>query len=68
MDQPDQDLPCTWQEDREHYCRRCVNSSCPMNAVSKRRVDAYLRRNPAMREAWERAGYCVDDEKEVHDV
>lgn len=42
-----------------HYCRRCVNFSCPLNRVPKSLVDAYLRRNPVMREAWEKSGYEV---------
>ncbi len=40
-------------------CSRCVNFSCPANHVPKQIVDAYLVRNPAMREAWERSGYVI---------
>lgn len=40
-----------------YVCRRCVNFSCPWNRVEKPLVDEYLRRNQAMREAWEKAGY-----------
>lgn len=43
-----------------NVCSRCINFSCPLNAVPKERVDAYLRRNPAMRAAWEQNGYVLD--------
>ena len=42
---------------RRNVCVRCINFSCPANAVPKPLVDAYLRRNPIMREAWEASGY-----------
>ena len=42
---------------RRHACVRCVNFSCPLNGVPRPVVDAYLRRNPGMREAWEESGY-----------
>ena len=42
-------------------CVRCINFSCPANAVPKSLVDAYLRRNPVMREAWEASGYRLDE-------
>ena len=42
---------------RHTSCQRCINFSCPMNAVPKSDVDVYLKRNPAMREAWEAAGW-----------
>jgi len=45
---------------RGHVCPRCVNFSCPLNLTPKSVKDAYLRQNPAMREAWERAGYRLD--------
>lgn len=41
-------------------CNRCVNFSCPLNRVPKKTVDAYLARNPVMREAWEKAGYELE--------
>jgi hypothetical protein len=44
-----------------HGCSRCVNFSCPANHVPKQVVDAYLRRNPAMLEAWEESGYVLGD-------
>jgi hypothetical protein len=46
---------------RYHYCRRCVNFSCPLNRVPKSRVDMYLRRNRGMQEAWEASGYKLDE-------
>lgn len=40
-------------------CPHCVNFSCPLNRVPRRVVDAYLARNPVMREAWERCGWTL---------
>ena len=40
-----------------HFCSKCVNFSCPGNNVPKNIVDEYLKKNPIMREAWERSGY-----------
>ena len=45
---------------RRNVCIRCINFSCPMNAVPKTLVDAYLRQNPVMRQAWEQSGYQLD--------
>ena len=45
---------------RKISCRRCINFSCPLNTVPKAEKDAYLRRNPAIRAAWEAAGYQID--------
>lgn len=45
---------------KRFYCTQCVNFSCPLNTVSKPVVDAYLKRNPVMREAWEASGYTLD--------
>jgi hypothetical protein len=42
---------------RRMSCSRCVNFSCPMNAVAKEWVDSYLARNPGLRSAWEARGY-----------
>jgi hypothetical protein len=42
---------------RRHGCSRCINFSCPANAVPRPLVDAYLRHNPVMRTAWEESGY-----------
>lgn len=43
-------------------CPRCVNFSCPFNRVPRAVRDAFLRRNPGMRAAWEAAGYEIPDE------
>jgi len=45
---------------KKHVCPRCVNFSCPLNAVPKPTVDEYLRKNPVMRKAWEEHGYQLD--------
>jgi hypothetical protein len=44
---------------RQVTCSRCVNFSCPLNSVPSEIVDAYLARNPVMREAWDASG-CED--------
>ena len=46
---------------RRNACVRCINFSCPVNAVLKSLVDAYRRRNPVMQEAWEASGYRLGD-------
>lgn len=45
----------------EDYCSRCVNFSCPGNRVPKAMVDAYLMRNPIMKEAWQKSGYKLSE-------
>ena len=47
---------------KKQVCSRCINFSCPLNSVPKPIVDAYLRRNAVMREAWEAGGYRLDEE------
>ncbi len=42
---------------RTYVCTRCVNFSCPLNAVPKSVVDEYLRGHPEMMDAWEASGY-----------
>lgn len=42
---------------RVYVCSKCVNFSCPVNAVPKDVVDEYLRRNTVMLKAWEESGY-----------
>jgi hypothetical protein len=44
---------------RKETCSRCVNFSCPLNAVPRELVDAYLERNPVMRQAWEESGWII---------
>ncbi len=46
---------------RGHTCSRCVNFSCPMNSVPQKVVDAFLKRNPVMQEAWEKSGYRLGE-------
>jgi hypothetical protein len=46
---------------RRNVCSRCVNFSCPMNAVPKQLVDIYLARNPQIRVSWEASGYRLRD-------
>lgn len=45
---------------KRNVCSRCINFSCPLNGVPKQAVDAYLRRNPQIREAWEKSGYRLE--------
>lgn len=45
---------------QKYVCSACVNFSCPLNRVPKPIVDAYLKRNPAMRQAWEFHGWRVE--------
>ena len=45
---------------RFKICPSCLNFSCPLNQVPKRTVDEFLKRNPVMREAWEKAGYEIN--------
>ena len=42
---------------RVFFCSKCVNFSCQFNTVPKELVDAYLEKNPVMRDAWEQTGY-----------
>jgi len=46
-------------------CMKCPNFSCLFNRVSKSTVDEYLRRNPTMRDAWEKAGYTLDESPNI---
>jgi hypothetical protein len=46
---------------RLYTCTQCVNFSCPLNRVPKEVVDAYLVRNPVMRQAWEEAGWRMGE-------
>lgn len=39
------------------FCRKCVNFSCQFNKVPKEVADRYIKKNPVMREAWEKSGY-----------
>jgi hypothetical protein len=46
---------------REYTCSRCVNFSCPLNSVPREIVDAYLERNPVMRQAWQDSGWPMGE-------
>lgn len=48
---------------RRNVCTRCINFSCPMNAVDKQFVDSYIERNPDIRAAWETSGYRLGESK-----
>ncbi len=37
------------------FCPRCINLSCPFNKVPKELADEYLRRNPIIKEAWDKS-------------
>lgn len=41
-------------------CSKCINFSCPFNRVPKHIVDAYLKQNPIMKNAWEATGYIIE--------
>jgi hypothetical protein len=45
---------------RGHVCPRCVNFSCPLNMTPEVIREEYLRLNPVMHGAWERAGHTLD--------
>ncbi|MFX1456919.1 MAG: hypothetical protein ACFFDB_16205 [Promethearchaeota archaeon] len=42
-------------------CGSCLNFSCPFNHVKKEMVDAFLKKNPVMRKAWEESGYIIEE-------
>ena len=46
---------------KQFFCTGCVNFSCPLNKVPKSFIDAYLRNNGVMREAWEKSGWKLDE-------
>jgi hypothetical protein len=39
------------------FCPKCVNFSCQFNRVPKTVADKYLKKNPVLKEAWEKSGY-----------
>jgi hypothetical protein len=41
----------------KYTCSKCVNFSCPFNAVPKQVVNIYLEQNPVIYEAWKKQGY-----------
>jgi hypothetical protein len=45
---------------KRNVCSRCINFSCPMNAVPGEIKGIYLSRNPEIREAWASAERTYD--------
>ena len=45
---------------KTQICTVCINFSCPFNSVPKEIVDEFLKKNPIMRDAWEKRGYKLD--------
>ncbi len=45
------------------YCPFCVNFSCPLNKVPKDYIAAYLEKNSVIKEAWEKGGYKLENER-----
>ncbi|MHA1784217.1 MAG: hypothetical protein ACTSVE_03395, partial [Candidatus Helarchaeota archaeon] len=45
---------------RFKICKDCINFSCPFNQVPKKVVDAFLDRNPIIKEAWKKSGYEIN--------
>jgi hypothetical protein len=45
---------------KRFFCTKCVNFSCPLNSVPKPVIDAFLRRNEVMRNAWVASGWEME--------
>lgn len=41
-------------------CTDCVNFACPLNRVPKAIRNEFIKKNPVIREAWEKKGYNFD--------
>lgn len=41
-------------------CQRCPNFSCAMNKTPPDVVEAFLKKNPKMKNAWEEAGWTTE--------
>jgi hypothetical protein len=41
---------------RKYTCSKCLNFSCPLNCVPVEIMNAYIDKNPVIREAWKRKG------------
>jgi len=39
------------------FCIECINFSCPFNKVPKEIRNEYIKRNPILKNAWEKKGY-----------
>jgi hypothetical protein len=46
---------------KKFFCAKCLNFSCPLNSVSKPVIDAFLKKNEVMRNAWESAGWKMTE-------
>lgn len=46
---------------KKHHCSYCLNFDCPLNKVPKKVVDEYLRKNPYIKDAWEKNGYKLSE-------
>ena len=45
---------------KTQICTVCINFSCPFNSVPKEIVDEFLKKNPIMKDTWEKKGYQLD--------
>jgi hypothetical protein len=45
---------------RKFHCTYCNNFSCPLNRMPKQVINDFLKRNPLMKEAWEKSGWIVE--------
>ncbi|MHC1591108.1 MAG: hypothetical protein ACXQS8_03410 [Candidatus Helarchaeales archaeon] len=43
-------------------CVDCINFSCPLNKVPEEMRNEFLKKNPVMKEAWEKAGFDLSKE------
>ncbi|MHA1292858.1 MAG: hypothetical protein ACTSQJ_09350 [Promethearchaeota archaeon] len=46
---------------KKYHCPKCFNFSCPLNRKSKEVIDAFLKLNHLMKEAWEKAGWKIEN-------
>ena len=46
---------------RKYHCAYCNNFSCPLNSIPKEIIDAFLKKNPVMRDAWEKNGWIINN-------
>ena len=42
-------------------CKKCANFSCAMNKVPKKIINKYIEKNPAMKDAWIRKGWELEE-------
>lgn len=47
-------LAIFWSTILVFTCSKCINFSCLLNRVHKDTINEYLKRNPAIRDAWDR--------------